>query len=108
MRPSLLAAVALTVLLASLGAAQAADRRVDIINKTGETLTEFYASVGSTNSWEEDILEEVLEDGETIEVNIDDGSGKCIFDFRGVFENGAEVVKRGVNVCQISKFTFTR
>jgi hypothetical protein len=87
----------------------AADRVVEVTNKTGQTMVEFYASVTSTNSWEEDILEDdVLEDGDSVDVNVDDGSGKCIYDFRGVFESGAEVVKRGVNVCQISTFTFTR
>ncbi len=89
--------------------ATAADRTVEIINETGQTMTEFYASVGSTNSWEEDILEDdTLEEGDSVDMNIDDGSGKCIYDFRAVFESGAEVVKRGVNVCQISTFRFTR
>lgn len=89
--------------------AGAADRVVEIVNETGQTMTEFYASVTSTNSWEEDILgDDVLEDGDSVDVNIDDGSGKCVYDFRAVFESGAEGIKRGVNVCQISTFRFTR
>lgn len=95
--------------LFSASAALSADRSVEVVNKTGQTMTEFYASVTSTNSWEEDILEDdTLEDGDSVDVNVDDGSGKCIYDFRAVFESGAESVKRGVNVCQISTFTFTR
>ena len=87
----------------------AANRVVEVINATGMTMVEFYASVTTTNSWEEDILgDDVLEDGESIDVNIDDGSGKCIYDFRAVFENGQEAVKQSVNVCRISTFTFTR
>lgn len=87
----------------------AANRVVEVINATGMTMVEFYASVTTTNSWEEDILgDDVLEDGESIDVNIDDGSGKCIYDFRAVFENGQEATKQGVNVCRISTFTFTR
>ena len=90
-------------------AASAADRKVTIVNKTGETLTEFYASVQSTNDWEEDILgDDTVDDGDTFEANIDDGSGKCVYDFKGVFENGGEAIKKGVNVCQIATFTFTR
>lgn len=89
--------------------ATAADRVVEVFNETGQTMTEFYASVTSTNSWEEDILgDETLEDGDSVDVNVDDGSGKCIYDFRAVFESGAEAVKRRVNVCQISTFRFTR
>lgn len=89
--------------------ATGADRVVEIINETGQTMTQFYASVTSTNSWEEDILDEdVLEDGDSVDINIDDGSGKCVYDFRAVFESGASAIKRGVNVCQISTFRFTR
>jgi hypothetical protein len=89
--------------------AAAANRVVEVINATGITMVEFYASVSSTNSWEEDILgDEELEAGDSVDVNIDDGSGKCIYDFKGVFANGVEVVKQGVNVCRISTFTFER
>ena len=88
--------------------AHAADRNVDIVNKTGKTMTAFYASVTNANNWEENILGgDNLDDGDTQPVNIDDGSGKCVFDFRADFKGGGSAEKRGVNVCQISKFTFT-
>ena len=97
------AAVLLTV------SANAADRNVDIVNKTGMTMTAFYASITNANSWEENILgNDNLADGETQPVDIDDGSGKCVFDFKAVFKGGGTAERRGVNVCQISTFTFTR
>lgn len=109
MHRSLIIPAFLSVLLSASAGAYAADRVVEVTNKTGQTMVEFYASVTSTNSWEEDILDEdVLEDGDSVDVNVDDGSGKCIYDFRAIFESGAEAIKRGVNVCQISTFTFTR
>ena len=109
MRPFLMAAVASTALILSLANVQAANRVVEIVNETGATMTEFYASVGASNSWEDDILgDEELEDGDSVNVNIDDGSGKCVFDFKAIFANGREAVKQGVNVCRISTFTFTR
>lgn len=87
----------------------AADRKVDIINKTGMQLKHFHASNTGTNDWEEDILgRDVLDDGETFEANIDDGTGACKFDFKGTFVSGQELIKRNVDVCQISTFTFTR
>ena len=88
--------------------AHAADRNVDIVNKTGKTMTAFYASVTNANNWEENILGgDNLDDGDTQPVDIDDGSGKCVFDFRADFKGGGSAEKRSVNVCQISKFTFT-
>lgn len=96
-------------LAAWCGSAQAADRNVDIINKTGMTLTHFYASNTGTGDWEEDILGRgSIANGETFEINIDDGTGACRFDFKAVFANGGESVKRNINVCSITTFTYTR
>jgi hypothetical protein len=89
------------------GVAHAADRHVDIVNKTGMTLTHFYASNSGRSSWEEDILgRDTLDDGETFSINIDDGSGACKFDFKAVFENGKSLERGGIDVCSIETFTY--
>ncbi len=102
----------LATLVAGIGFAMpaaAADRHVEIINKTGMNLKHFYASVMSADSWEEDILgQDILEDGETFDADIDDGSGKCKYDFKGVFENGESLIQRGIDVCKTSTYTYTR
>lgn len=103
-----LAALVATAMFATVSA-HAADRNVDLVNKTGRTMTAFYASVTNSNSWEENILgNDSLDDGDTQPVDINDGSGKCVFDFKATFKDGSTAEKRGVNVCQISTFTFTR
>mgnify|MGYP001765670111 CR=1 FL=1 len=89
--------------------ASANDYRVMIVNKTGMAMRHFYASVTSTNAWEEDILgKDVLEDGESVEVEIDDGSDKCHYDFKAVFENGASLERADIDVCKVTSFTYTR
>lgn len=103
-----LSLAALLVASAAVSSAVAADRKVTVHNATSQTLTEFYASNTGTDDWEEDILgKQELAPGEEIEVDIDDGTGKCKFDFQGVFEDGDKVVKTGINVCQVGTFTFT-
>ncbi|WP_414472976.1 hypothetical protein [Microvirga sp. M2] len=103
-----LAAAGFIAALAST-AASAANRKVDIINETGLTMSEFYASSTGTEDWEEDILgADIMEPGDTFEIDIDDGSGACHFDFKAVFTNGSSHVRRNVNVCKISSFTYTR
>ncbi|MDB5559159.1 MAG: hypothetical protein JWQ36_2093, partial [Enterovirga sp.] len=93
--------------VASLSGAEAANRKVDILNKTGMQMRQFYASSTGSKTWEEDILgRQVLDDGETFEADIDDGTGACRFDFKGVFADGEEVIKRNVNVCEVGTFTF--
>ena len=85
----------------------AANRRVDIVNKTGMDMKHFYASTSGNDDWEEDILgQDLLSDGETFDVNIDDGTGKCLYDFKAVFENGTSLVRNKINVCEISTFTY--
>ena len=89
-------------------AARAADRHVEIINKTGNTMTSFFASKVGAKSWEEDILgKDTLDDGDTVTININDGSGACRFDFKAVFENGKSVEKANIDVCKISTFTYS-
>ncbi|MGN6103233.1 MAG: hypothetical protein ACTHOR_19010 [Devosia sp.] len=70
-------------------------------------MTEFYASNVSTNSYEENILHgDVIRPGETWNINIDDGTGYCKFDFLAVFIDKTEAKKDSVNVCEISDFYF--
>ena len=86
--------------------ASAQDRRVQIINASGVTVNSFQASNTRRNSWEEDILgKSVLPHGQSIMVNINDGTGACMFDFRAVLTNGRKVESYGMNVCQISSYT---
>lgn len=101
------AAACAALLLLAGSAAQAANRHVDIVNKTGMTMKHFYASSTGTDDWEEDILgRDVIEDGETFDINIDDGTGACRFDFKAVFDNGKSLVRKSINVCEISTFTY--
>ena len=105
MRPATLLLSALCLSWAA--AASAADRNVDIVNQTGRTMVHFYASNSGTDSWEEDILgHDKLANGDTQPVNIDDGTGACRFDFKAVFADGSSSVRRSVDVCKVSSFTY--
>jgi hypothetical protein len=93
--------------MGAVNAASAANRHVDIINDTGRTMSEFYASATDADDWEEDILgQDTLADGEVFDVDIDDGSGACKFDLKAVFTDGTSHVMKAVNVCAISRFTY--
>ena len=85
------------------------NRRVRIHNQTGWTMLRFYASDVRTTSWEEDILgSDVLGAGRSLVINIDDGTGACLFDFKAEFTNGQELIRNNVNVCQIADYYYTR
>ncbi|PWF24049.1 hypothetical protein [Corticimicrobacter populi] len=104
----LLLATVAAGLFAATGPASAADRNVTVHNKTQSVLISFYASRTSTSDWEEDILgSEVIGPGESIKIDIDDGTGACRFDFKGTFDDGEEATRNNVNVCEVAEFSFT-
>lgn len=83
-----------------------ADRRVQLVNASRSTIVQFYASNAKRSTWEEDILgQSVLEPGRAVMINIDDGTGSCIFDFLTVMQSGQRLERRGINVCEVSTYT---
>ncbi|WP_404405738.1 hypothetical protein [Pelagibacterium halotolerans] len=100
--------LALTAILLTVQAqAQSYDRRVTIENFTSVTMTYFYASNVDRATWEEDILgNSVLPSGNSVVINIDDGSGYCLYDFRAIFADGSEAIRSGVNVCEVGVYTY--
>ncbi len=87
--------------------AQALDRHVKIINDTGFDIVHFYGSQVDAKTWEEDILgQDLLAAGDSVDINFDDGTGYCMFDFRAVFEDGDELVRKNINVCEIGTYRY--
>ena len=87
--------------------ASALDRRILLRNNTDEAVIEFYASNVGSDDWEEDILgpDRFLPSGNAVIINIDDGTGYCRFDFKTVFSDGSNVIRRDVNVCEVTSYT---
>ena len=84
------------------------DRHIILVNRSHETIAEFHASNVGSRSWEEDILgDSVLLPGQSVRINLSDGSGYCRFDFKTVTGDGDAIVRRGVNVCELETYTIT-
>ncbi len=83
------------------------NRVMDIVNQSGVTLTHFYASRASSNSWGPDQLgsSTVIYSGEYLTLNFDDGTGACVFDFKARMSGGAEIRRDNINVCVESSWT---
>ena len=87
-------------------AAHAEDVKFDLVNKSSYQIDEFYASPATTDDWEEDILgSSVIPPGASVDINFDDGTGSCMFDFKAVFADGSTAVEQGINVCTTSGVT---
>jgi hypothetical protein len=103
---SMMASAAFMGLAAAPASAQ--DRNVVIINETRHAIVQFYASNIGRGTWEEDILgEQVLPVGQSVNINIDDGTEACLYDFKAVFDDGEELVRNRIDVCSISTYRYT-
>ena len=92
----------------SVSAQEWHDRRILLINDSSQAVYEFHASNVGRRNFEEDILgRRVLEPGQAVVINLDDQSGYCRFDFLTVMEDGRQIVRGGVNACEIESYQIT-
>jgi hypothetical protein len=100
-----LTALALTLTLAA--SAQAQDRQVRIHNNTDITLYRFFSTNSGAENWGSDVMgSSTLPPGAAMTLNFDNTFGYCVFDFRAVFEDGQELTRGGVNVCEVSDYSY--
>ena len=85
------------------------NRRVRIHNQTGWTIVSLYATDPARTDWRGDLLTpEVLATGDSAGIDVDNGSGACVYGVRAEFSNGERLERVGVNVCRIADYYFTR
>jgi hypothetical protein len=113
-----LAAIAAVALAGSAGLpAQAQTDRdgqqrwVNIVNRSGVTIREFYMTDVDTRGWGDDRLgSEVVEPGDSLRVvptPRQRARGYCQYDMKVVFANDRSVERRGVNLCSTSNLICT-
>ncbi|MDP3379655.1 MAG: hypothetical protein Q8S53_14920 [Brevundimonas sp.] len=85
------------------------NRRVRVHNQTGWTIVSLYAADPARTDWRGDLLvPEVLATGDSAVIDVDNGSGTCVYVLRAEFSNGERLERVGVNVCRIADYYFTR
>ncbi len=85
------------------------NRRVRVHNQTGWTIVGLYAADPARADWRGDLLvPEVLATGDSAVIDVDNGSGACVYVVRAEFSNGERLERVGVNVCRIADYYFTR
>lgn len=88
--------------------AEAIDRHVRIVNETSHDIVAFHSSYSGTRVWGENMLgEAVLATGKSAILDFADGSGYCRFGFRAMFDDGVELVRNSINICDIGTYRYT-
>ena len=99
--------LATALALLSAGQAMALDRTVRIHTDTGLTLYRFYSTNTGASRWGRDVMgSTTLAPGATMKLNFDNAEGYCEFDFRAIFEDGTELTRQAVNVCETSDYYY--
>ena len=85
------------------------NRRVRIHNQTGWVLTGLQVTDVRREDWRLATLgRDAVPTGESVMVNVDDGTGACVYLIRAEFSNGQSLERTNVNACQIADYYFTR
>ncbi len=102
----LLRRAALTLLLALAALpALAQDPSFQLVNNTGRTINEVYASPSSQSDWGRDRLgNDVLPNGRTRAMRLP--SGECRWDVRVVLEGGQAEERRNLDLCNTQRLVF--
>lgn len=87
--------------------AQAEDRRLTLVNKSGQALYNLYASNSASNDWS-DLFgrSDVVISGVERTLHLSGGAGSCSLDLKAVFKDGRTLTARGVDVCKAPKWVF--
>jgi|SRR6516162_4578423 hypothetical protein len=88
--------------------ASALDRQIQIINNTSVAIVEIYLAQVGTGRWQKDLLDDaILQPGNSVFLQIDDGASYCRFDMKTVFDDGTSTIRRNVNMCQMEGFAIS-
>ena len=100
------ALLALGLALVTPSSFAASDLDFTIANKTGYGIKELYVAPSASDQWEENLLEEVLENGEEVEITFDAKAHKAKkWDIMITFVDDERVYWKGYKLEEISKMT---
>jgi hypothetical protein len=87
-------------------AAQAADRRLTVVNATSHTMTRLYAAPATGAPIDEDMLgDTILKPGQSAQLVVGGGDA-CDFNLKASFDDD-KTRARKVNVCEMRTYRFT-
>ena len=88
-------------------AANAADRRLTVVNASAHTMTRLYASHAQGTPVDEDMLgDTILKPGQSAQLVIGGGGDACDYALKASFDDDKTRVRK-VNVCEVRTYRFT-
>jgi hypothetical protein len=84
------------------------DRRVRIVNNSGQAIALLKGSTTSDTDWGQDRIPTLtLSAGQSTIVDFNDNNGECRYDLQATFQDGSTREQRNVDICQVSEWILT-
>ena len=84
------------------------DRRVRIVNNSGQTISVLRGSPTRDQNWGADRIPTMtLSAGQSTIVDFNDNNGECRYDLQATFQDGTTREQRDVNICQVTEWNVT-
>lgn len=98
------AAAGLVSILSAMPAA-ALPTKLKVTNHRGSPVLNLRLEEPGTKGDAKNLLKAPLAPGETVEVSFTPGKGKCVYNVRGVFQDGEPVQGDGLDICKDHNLT---
>lgn len=107
MKTTMLGGLVALALVAGMAPAAAQTVQFTVINNSSYDLHYFFTTPSNQDNWGEDLLGEtgILEAGYQATATIGDGSDQCLYDFKFVMDNGAELIEPQIDICSLNSYT---
>ena len=77
-----------------------------LVNATGYQISQVFVAPSKSEDWEEDVLgQDVLDDGETVNIRFNAKTRTCNYDLKVIYDDGDEAEWRKFDLCTVSKIT---
>ena len=77
-----------------------------LVNATGYQISQVFVAPSKSDDWEEDVLgQDVLDDGETVNIHFAPKTRTCHYDLKVIYEDGDEAEWRRFDLCTVSRVT---
>lgn len=107
MKTTMLGGLVALALVAGMAPAAAQTVQFTVINNSSYDLHYFFTTPSNQDNWGEDLLGDtgILEAGYQATATIGDGSDQCLYDFKFVMDNGAELIEPQIDICSLNSYT---
>jgi hypothetical protein len=106
MKRLLFAVIAAVFALTLPAGAQEAKQDFKLVNKTGYELNALYVSPSKSDDWNDNIISDVVGDGQVVNVHFSPKANTCHWDLKVTYsDDGSSAVWTDIDLCTVEKIT---